>query len=184
MEDEDDFDCGEVLEAGLPPLPAPVPPEEFCVPVARWVGPRFGAVRFLEGYPDEDGYRVDDDVALLRRTPGGWVEADGGGGTNWYFDDAPLLRRPACAPQHAEVSEELWVDSEGWSCVAVSGVAGVDARWVEVEQDDQTTRQALESPLGLFVACADATDTAIVRVLDRDEKVLTRYVLAREPWRQ
>jgi hypothetical protein len=61
-----------VLDHGLPPLPA-VLGDDDAVPIARWAGPRFGAVlhvtRHWEDEDTPDG--VDSEVEVFRRTADG-----------------------------------------------------------------------------------------------------------------
>lgn len=54
----------------------------------------------------------------------------------------------------------------------LSGVAGREARWVELQQSQVVLRQPLESPLGLFVVALELDTPAVVRILDGSGVVL------------
>jgi len=74
-----------VLDHDLPDLPATVEIGE-SVPVARWAGPRFGAVLHLQWSwsDDHDDDYLATEVELFRRDDGGcWEVANGSGGSDW-----------------------------------------------------------------------------------------------------
>ena len=168
-----------VLDHGLPDLPAAVERGE-SVPVARWSGPRFGAVLHLQwiwGDDADDDYLATE-IELFRRTGRLWEPASGSGGSDWPLEFP--LARVELPPGEAHLGGELTVGGDGWSVVAYDGVAGTDAAVVEVVDSDGITRRSIDSPLGIVLAAMDATQPATARVLTADGTVLA--MRKHTPW--
>jgi hypothetical protein len=66
-----------VFETGLPALPDDLRSGE-SVPVAYWVGPRFGAIKRISRLHDGVGTALDDEVEIYERTDDGWREVGNG----------------------------------------------------------------------------------------------------------
>lgn len=168
-----------VLDHGLPEPPRSVDRDQ-SVPVARWVGPRFGAVLhvrwFHTGGPDEDFLAAD--VQVFHREGDRWAAAPVRGGTDWH--EPPFERPPWSGPRAVEFMGDHRYSGveEAWAVGAVHGVAGCDAAWVEVIDGDGATRHRVESRFGAFVACSDGRELAMVRVLDGAGEELGTYDLA------
>jgi hypothetical protein len=163
-----------VLDHGLPDLPAALDVGE-SVPVARWVGERFAAVLHVQWmWGDCGDDHLINEVETFARRDDVWIAANGSGGTGWF--DPPFRRPESIGPDDVEVTGEQLSGGDGWYCCAVDGIAGTDARFIEVDDADGTTRQPIESPFGAFIACSDGTREAIVRVLDADDHVLLERV--------
>ena len=84
--------CEWVLDRGTPRLPEMLNKGEV-VPIARWVGPEFGAVLRTEWSwsDDPEPWRSDElwsVVQVFRRTATGWEGSSGDGGSGWY--DGPI----------------------------------------------------------------------------------------------
>jgi hypothetical protein len=162
-----------ILVDGLPPLPEDLEPEDYAY-VARWVGPRFAGLRYLARYVFDGEEYVDDNVQLFHRDGAGWEEASSDGGTNWLWDEPPLLRRPL--EDDGQFSLHLLHVGRGsdWVGALLWGEVGPDARLIELEDDDGIHPMPVESPLGLVVVAADGTRPFEVRVLDGRGELLGR----------
>lgn len=160
------------LDHGLPELPDRVEVGD-SVPVARWAGPRFGAVlhvvQFSWGAQAADDELISE-IEVFARVGDSWQPSTGSGGTSWF--DPPFTRPASLGARDAYAGGETCSGGGGWCCSAIDGLAGSDATFVEVDDSDGTTRRAIESPFGAFVACSDANQRATVRVLDADANVL------------
>jgi hypothetical protein len=99
-----------------------------------------------------------------------WEKASGSGGGGWF--EPPFKRPNTIGPRDAQTHGEVQSGGDGWDCCAVDGLAGIDAAFVEVEDGDGATRRPIESPFGAFVACSDASQVAIVRVLSASGEIL------------
>ncbi len=167
-----------VLDDGLPALPTDVAVGE-SVPVARWCGPRYGAVLFVEWSWSED--HEDDslrsEVQIYRRAPDRWEPSNGSGGGGWF--DPPLVPPPV-PPRAADLWHFHASGGDDWRGCAAFGLAGSDAAVIEVSDVDGLTRRPIESPIGALVVCSDATAPAIARVLDRQGQVLTERAFSPE----
>jgi hypothetical protein len=171
-----------VLDHGLPDLPATVEVGE-SVPVARWAGPRFGAVLHVDWSWSEDHEddSLSSEIEVFRRGADGWESSSGSGGGGWF--DPPLCR-PDVPPRYAALGHWHASGGDGWGCCAAYGLAGVEAVTVEVIDMDGVTRHPIESPLGVFVVCADRFVEATVRVLDAAESPLSEQGFSPESgWR-
>ena len=164
-----------VLERGLPELPAKLAFGE-AVPVARWAGPAFGAVIYITRDEDEGQERWDEDVEPFVRSPGGWEPIGSTGGTKWPPEALQGIDVP---PNFAAVGGSLLVGLGDGECCAFHGIAGRDARFVELIERDETTTNRFDSPVGIFVVCFAPPD-AVVRVLDGAEAVLLEEPV--NPW--
>ena len=164
----------------IPPLP-PTLRDDDAVPVARWVGPRFGAVLFVQwgGGTEEDGERsLGSEIEVFRRVGDRWEPPLTGGGGCWF--DPPFVR-PHLRAEHAVLGHfhsgggPLQGQSERsptWAYSSAYGFTGTAAKTVEVEDEDGTMEHPIESPLGVFIVVADATRGATVRVHRGDGKIL------------
>jgi len=163
-----------VLDHGLPELPAAVAMGE-SVPVARWAGPRAGAVLHLQwGWSDDHtNDELCEQVEVFDRVAGGWDVYNSNAGSNWTPD--PPLQRPQLAPRHVIIGGGFVATEPHRSCVAVSGLAGIAAHTVEVIDTDGVTRRGIESPLGVFIVAFPGHTTARVRVLDAHNVVLAEH---------
>jgi hypothetical protein len=161
-----------VLDHGLPGLPVDVRRGQ-SVPVARWPGPRFGAVLHLQwmwGNDDDGDDYLATEIELFRRVDGGWEPANGSGGSEWPFGS--LLVRPALPPGTAQFWGEVSSGEHDWAVAAIDGLAAGDAAAVEVIDLDGLTRHPIDSPLGVVLAAVDATRPATVQVLDGEHRIL------------
>jgi hypothetical protein len=139
-----------VLVHGLPALPSAFGLDQ-AVPVARWAGPRFGAVLHVTRYLDieDNEERFDTDVELFVRAQGRWEIANGSGGSNWFSN---TLVRPSVPPTYAEFGGQVYSGGDGWRCSALDGFVGEDVREIEVRDEDGSTIRRIESPLGALLS--------------------------------
>jgi hypothetical protein len=117
------------LDNGLPPLPPTVTTGE-SVPVARWAGPRFGAVLHVAwstGVDDEDDALISE-VQVFRRTGSKWQPSTGSGGTGWF--DPPFVRPAEVTSARVAVGHLHASGSDDWRCCAVDGLVGTVSRRV------------------------------------------------------
>jgi hypothetical protein len=160
-----------VLDNGLPPLPARVEVGE-SVPVARWVGPRFGAVLHIQWMWSDD--HVDDSLStetqVFIRRGDSWGVAGGQGGSGWF--DPPFVRPARVRPGDVAIGHQFFTSEGDWSCCAVDGLVGANAVAIEVEDREGVTRRPIESPFGAVIACSDGSHEATFRVLDAEAHVL------------
>lgn len=143
------------------------------VPVARWSGPRFGAVLHLQWIwsDDHDDDYLATEVEVFRRDEdGSWEVASGSGGSDWP-PEFPLMR-PEVPPDYATIGASFRTGENGWACCAFDGTVGVDAVAIEVEAPDGIARHAIDSPLGIALAAVDGDRPATIRVLGRHGQVL------------
>jgi hypothetical protein len=163
-----------VLERGLPLLP-PALPDDALVPVARWVGPRFGAVMYVgwDGHESELGRYVSSEIYVFRRTDDGWASTNSGGG-GWF--DPPLVRPNL--PSDAVALDHFHAGS---GYVAAFGRTGVNAETIEVVDSTGVTTHGIDSPLGVFIVVADRDFRAMVRVRASDGRVLLERGLGPVP---
>lgn len=138
------------------------------MPVARWRGPRFGAVLSLflrmpdeEDDDPEDPY-PDSEIELFRRSRDGWEIASGSGGSNWH--EPPFQRPNNLHPDEVWFLGEACAGEDGWFACGIDGVAGRNAAVVEVEDADGVTIAAIESAFGAFVVAVDGVMPAMIRV--------------------
>jgi hypothetical protein len=162
-----------VLDNELPTLPTDVRIGE-SIPIARWAGPRFGAVLHVQWIwsDDHDHDYLASEAEVFRRTDDGWQSSGGEGGTDWF--DPPFVRPQSIDRRDAFVGH-IHVSGNGWVCAAVDGLAGADASQVEVTDSSGVTRHPIESPFGAFIACSDGTAVATLRILDATDTVLLEY---------
>lgn len=172
--------CTWVLGHGLPRLPATLVDDD-AVPVARWVGPRFGAVLLVDwgGHADDkEGQYLSSEIEVFRRVGEDWQPPATGGGGGWFdppFDRPDVPADYAVLVHYHDGGGPLPGPSEQqptWRYSSAYGFTGTAAQTVEVEDRDGTLRTPIESPLGVFIVVADATQRAVVRVRRRDGKVL------------
>ena len=163
-----------VLDNGLPELPATVNLGE-SVPIARWSGPRFGAVLHVSRDEDESDDYLVTNVQVLWRIHQGWELSDGEGGSNWPGHNlaAPELPRRYVHFAHVHCSGNL---------CAADGIAGAEAVVVELEDEDGVTRRPIESPLRAFIVAFDSRRVATVRVLDESGAVIAEHRYPSPPW--
>ncbi len=166
-----------ILENGVPSLPATLGNDD-AVPVARWTGPRFRAVLFVEWSKvgnDAERY-LSSEIYVFQRVEDGWESMNTGGGAGWF--DPPFVRPSLdadfAALVHAHSGAEPADPTEGlrWMYTSAYGYAGTAARTVEVEDDDGIVQREIESPLGVFIVVADGTRPAVVRVRRGDGSLL------------
>jgi hypothetical protein len=170
-----------VLTHGLPELPESVRVGE-SVPVARWVGARFGAVAHVQWMWTDDHAddRLGNEIETFRRRAGRWEASNGNGGSGWH---SPPFRRPSrLGPRDVEDGGRLYVGGDGWRCCAVDGIAGEEAAVVELVDAGGTTGSPIESPFGAFVVVTDADREATVRVLDQQARELWACTLSPNPF--
>ena len=168
-----------VLTHDLPALPDEVEPD-MSVPIARWIGPRFASVLHLQWFPDWNppGKRDRDTLGPWHedyvRVSGQWKGVGGGGDGGWF--DPPLIRPATIEPHSVRLSSPSADGDSGGSddyhCWRLFGVAGSAIEWVEVIDRDGSSRQPIESPLGVFIACGDHTQLATITLLDRDGDIV------------
>ncbi len=167
-----------VLDHSLPLLPGAVAIGE-SVPIARWPGPKFGAVLHVQwSWSDaHDDDQLQTEIDLFRRRHDAWEPSLGGGGGGW-FD--PPFDLPPVAPREAELWHFHWSGGDDWRAVAAYGRAGADIARVVVDDRTGSFSFPLESPLGVFIICADATQESVVTLLDVDERPVMEERIARE----
>ena len=161
-----------VLDHGLPGLPDHVEIGQ-AVPIAYWAGSDFGAVKLVRRFdadPDDDAaFHVDEDVFLFRRMADGWDELSGNGGTNWA--GGPSLARFDVPANFARVGGfTASGDAEG-TCVALDGVVGSLAAWIEVTGSGVTERRPVVAPTGAVVIVCPSGQS-LVRILAEDDTEL------------
>jgi hypothetical protein len=162
---DEEYDWNQwVLDNGLPDAPAVLEVGQV-VPVARWAGPRFGAVLSVwwnvPGDVDDEDEQpfIDSEVEIYRRGDQGWEAAGGSGGSSWID---PPFQRPIIEAKHAEVWFEQTAGGGEWLSSALAGVAGRDVAAVEVRNSDGATARNIESPFGAFVVAVDARAPATI----------------------
>jgi hypothetical protein len=110
--------------------------------------------------------------------PDGWEAASTGGGGGWF--DPPFVR-PDLPAEYAALghfhsgggtAEESAPDTFTWTYASAYGFTGLAAATVEVEDEDGTTAREIESPLGVFIVVADASQRAVARVRTGAGKLL------------
>ncbi len=171
------YEEASILENGVPSLPATLGDDE-AVPVARWTGPRFGAVLFVEWSEEgNDAERyVSSEIYVFQRVEDGWESMNTGGGAGWF--DPPFVRPSVdadfAALVHVHSCAERADPTEGlrWSYTSAYGYTGTAARTVEVEDDEGIVQREIESPLGVFIVVADGKRPAVVRVRRGDGGLL------------
>jgi hypothetical protein len=159
-----------VLDHGLPDLPGPDLGLGQTVPVSYWVGSTTAVVAHISHVWLNDVQQADTSLLLdfFRRVDGDWISAGLGGGA---WDDEDPLSRDRVASNPPDGHHVAF----GIGCMAVYGRVGSEASVTETVQAGQVTRRALDSPVGLLIACGESGDGAppfTVRVLDAHEEVL------------
>jgi hypothetical protein len=153
------------------------------VPVARWVGPTFGAVLRVEwswgGDPPMEDHLVSV-VQVMKRTPSGWDVSPGDGGGGW-FD--PPLQRPSLGRHHVQIGGLHMSGTEDWMRTAVWGLVGSDISTVDLLAKDLVISRTVESAMGAIVVAFDsavpaaihlsASDGTLVKALSWDTFALT-----------
>jgi hypothetical protein len=174
-----------VLENGLPELPVSVKKGE-SVPVARWAGHTVGAVLHVQWMcdhddsdahhraPEEDDFLASE-VTCFYRVDGVWQEGNARGGSGWY---SALLERS----HHIGAAEtrEFGLHGEGGRCLALYGIMGTAARFIEVETGGRVEQAPLESPIGAWIAAWEPALAATVRILGDGDALL--YSRSYAPW--
>jgi hypothetical protein len=161
-----------VLDHGLPDMPAAVAVGE-SVPVARWAGPRLGAVLHLQwswSHDHENDYLATQIEVFRRTADASWDVANIIGGSDWP-PDWPLRRRNV-TPDYAYFSGQLCFREGSWCSCVFDGTVGVNAVYLEVLDVDGTTRFPIDSPLRVVLAAVDGNKPARIRVLTSDGQVL------------
>jgi hypothetical protein len=163
-----------VLDNGLPHLPNEVA-VGCSVPVAHWIGPRFGAVMHLQwSWSEHHGSDMfGSEIELFHRLGQDWEVADGGGGSSGGID--ARLDRVAVPAGFAAIRGTTSFVGDRWSCTAVDGVTGRSARWVRLEDSDGVTVRSLDSPLGFLLVATEAGSEACVVVTDADGGEMLRH---------
>lgn len=174
-----------VLDAGLPPLPDRVGPDD-SVPVAFWAGPVFGAVLNVWGCDHDPDCPPEEHLATstqcFKRTPNGWEFAGVSAGTDW---PTPGLRGLVLSDDavvfDVESVQTVRGPDDGWTCSAVDGVVGASAVWIELTQDGDVVRQKIEAPTGAVVVAMSNTSEALIRTFDRAGAVLWSLTVPPHP---
>jgi hypothetical protein len=169
-----------ILEAGVPSLPAEIGDDE-AVPIARWVGPRFGAVLFVmwSGASDDLDRYLSSEIYVFQRHERGWESVNTGGGGGWF--DPPFVRpgidadSVSLAHFHSGRQPPLSAEGVRWTYSSAYGYAGTAAKTVEVEDDDGLTQREIESPMGVFIVVAGGIGRAVVRIRRGDGSLLLEY---------
>lgn len=172
------------LQHGLPVLPSGVEKGE-SVPIARWVGPKLGAVMHVQwswsdDEPEDD--EIDNEIELFwRRSDGSWEPSLGSGGSNWHL---PPFERPAGMNEtDAYFGGEVGTGGDGWYGCGIDGIAGAAAATVEVENEiDGLVTMPLESPFGAFVVATAARSSATIRVREADGSVMAELEFPGWTW--
>lgn len=165
-----------VLDEGLPDRPARMQAGQ-PVPVAVWIGPRFGAVLVIEDCPHDPYCEQDEHYVAThytyRRGTDGWELPRGSGSSTW--PGGPHTRASLDA---REVLSEggSYGGSNYWTCRMVLGFAGPDARWVELKEGGAATRRAITES-GAYIAVTNTDGPAEVNVLDQTGGILDTYRL-------
>jgi hypothetical protein len=175
-----------VLDHGLPELPPNLKVGEI-VPVARWTGPRFGAVVSIWRHlPDDDDREmgvdapfIDSEIELFRRAGGGW-EWLGSGGSGW---SDPPLERPVSDPRAVLIGGETSCLAQDWACTALQGFVGEEVRSIEVSDEGGVTTRDVESPFGAFVVAVGGRADATLTFRDGGgDAIATREVHGQADW--
>jgi hypothetical protein len=167
-----------VLEEGLPALPDRMT-AGHPMPVAVWVGSRYGAVMYLDDCPHDPGCPDGEHYLAMtyayRRGPGGWELPAGGGGTDWPGGTSSSTRG-SLANDAVIISGGRSGSSQAWMCREVSGFTGAAARWVELTDGPLTVRQPIPDS-GAFVVALGEHGPATVRILDSDDTLIETFEL-------
>ena len=138
-----DWDAGEVLEHGVPPVPAALPPGNE-VPVARWLSGDVGAVLSLFHDPNDEVEPYTQDIEILRRGPDGVWMPGTKGGSDWPVKawGRPTIPRPELSGFASGTAlvggGYLWVAS-GIAPVGVDQVCVVDGAYDEIVEVEPVT---------------------------------------------
>jgi hypothetical protein len=148
----------------------------MAVPVALFRSPSRGAVLmhyFGAAIDDPEYASIDTEEVCFRRTADEWEQAGSSGGTTWSDGpDGHLRRPPGLGAREVRFLGWLAGREESWTFVAASGVAGVEAVTVEVEQDGESRQAPIDSPVGAFIAATDGDRPAMVRIRDAAGAIL------------
>ena len=164
-----------VLNHRLPDLPNDLATAE-SIPVAFWAGPRFGAVRRISRFDDDDRSGLDDDVDLFERTGTGWESLGASGCGSW--SSTPAFRPHVVADRVASIEGSVGCVAGEVACIALELVVGSAAAVIQLNDSDGVSRREIHAPMGVAVVCTDATRPAIMRILDRDGATLLEEIVA------
>lgn len=168
-EDEAYAWCEWVLDHGLPELPDTFAKGE-AVPIARWIGPEFGAVLRTEwSWSDEPRSDRPDAlwsvVQMFRRTATGWEGSSGDGGGGWYD---PPFQPPTIGSREVQTFGAHSSGGDGWRGAARFGRVGSDIAFAELATGDRTVRQPIESPIGAVIVAFDPSLPCTFRYIAHD----------------
>jgi hypothetical protein len=161
-----------VLNHDLPDLPVVVGKAE-SVPVARWVGSAVAAVLHVQwtwASDDPDDDFLASEVVCFSQVDGAWWSSGASGGTGW--PSAVLRRSDSICPAETQRFGVHGEVGEAGRCMAIFGITGTAARFIEVESEGRVDRAPLESPIGAWIACWDPASAATVRILGDGDRPL------------
>jgi hypothetical protein len=153
----------QVLEHGLPPLPAELERGQ-TVPAAVWRGDQAGGVLFVRLWKNG---QPDSEIAIARRGADGSWEVPSWGGGPWVDD--PMMR-PADGWDGDAVA---WLhhsgqftqgDNDGMRAQAGAAAEGIAA--IRVEQAGRTWSVPVDSPCGAFIVVMDSLRPARLCAID------------------
>lgn len=172
-----------VLANGLPDLPKTLSQGE-AVPVAYWRGEQWAAVLELRHRPTDpdpggEPEGLDTDVQAYRWNGWEWEAAGATGGGSWS-DDLRIQGNELPLGEAARLGHGRYGCRE-WVAGVAYGIAGKDARSVEVEQHGGVVSRSIESPLRAWAVAFDGRHPAIVRVRS-DRWILLEDVVEAVDW--
>ena len=148
-----------VLRYGLPDQVPKALSTGLSIPMARWAGPLYGSVLFVEcAWNDDRSIEpvVDEVVSEVRsfsRGKVGWEALGDGGGGGWP-------RRPLSRPRLTEHEVRVFglhiaQTPDGGQCASIYGVVGTGIHSIQLrgEADNQTV--SVESDVGAVIVAFD-----------------------------
>ena len=148
-----------------------------AVPLARWIGPAYSAILFVDWmFESQETMSPSDylsmEVVYLARSDDGWREmSPRTGGSLW----SSISLSPSGDREDGVQFGRMAAVKEGsWQCGSVVGVAGRDSRSIRLTQGGESMTCELESPLGVFVVCVDLVTPACIEVHDTQGDLVGR----------
>jgi tetratricopeptide (TPR) repeat protein len=158
----------DVLEHGLPPLPAQVT-YQMAIPVAYWAASRRAVVLFLRFCREEAGDRWQPLVVMpmFAREGDSWSPPSHCHGMGWSHD-------PIADPGSLRDLGGQALVTGGGSDTVLHGRVTPEVKEIGLIQDGRADRRALESHFGAWVVCTDGDSSFEVQAYDAGGNVLSR----------